>query len=429
MAVDKNLFLYDLAVVAIMKNEEPYIKEWVDYHLLAGVDHFFIYDNEETDSQQKILQPYIDSGLVTHIKYPGKARQYEAYNAAIQNYRFFCKYIAFIDADEFIVPQSDRKVTEVVDEILENKPNAGGLGVNIYYYGSNFHKEADFSKGVLERFTRRAPTDWTPILPNGLPGGTAHVKTVTNPRKVNFFYNPHFVNYFEGFQAINENGGVVPTFSNNPPTVKKIAINHYVVKSREEYLSKISRGTADAYHNIYNLEKFKTDDHNEVFDDGILKYREKRQKKGLQTHKIDYWRVYTALLQNLANTMSKNPPREVFVGRLETFLTCRKVAEHLSQTVLEEKAGKFLEEAALDAVYKTLSTNISLQEVRLLIAELPKILPRNYPVVQDIRKACMILIPQLMNMFRVYNPNAWKEFVTLRYVVDMLQNFDSYEPK
>ena len=33
MGVSKNLFLYDLAVVAIMKNEAPYVKEWLDYHL------------------------------------------------------------------------------------------------------------------------------------------------------------------------------------------------------------------------------------------------------------------------------------------------------------------------------------------------------------------------------------------------------------
>ena len=43
MSVDKNLFLYDLAVVSIMKNEARYVKEWLDYHLLAGVNHFFIY--------------------------------------------------------------------------------------------------------------------------------------------------------------------------------------------------------------------------------------------------------------------------------------------------------------------------------------------------------------------------------------------------
>ena len=55
MAVDKNLFLYDLAVVAIIKNETPYLQEWLDYHLLAGVNHFYIYDNQDDDEQKKII--------------------------------------------------------------------------------------------------------------------------------------------------------------------------------------------------------------------------------------------------------------------------------------------------------------------------------------------------------------------------------------
>jgi len=45
MAVDKNLFLHDLAVVAILYNEGRYLKEWLNYHILAGVDHFYIYDH------------------------------------------------------------------------------------------------------------------------------------------------------------------------------------------------------------------------------------------------------------------------------------------------------------------------------------------------------------------------------------------------
>ena len=70
--VDKNLFVYDLAVVAILKNEAPYVKEWLDYHLLAGADHFFLYDNESPDNLKEVLQPYIDAGIVTYTFYPGQ---------------------------------------------------------------------------------------------------------------------------------------------------------------------------------------------------------------------------------------------------------------------------------------------------------------------------------------------------------------------
>lgn len=39
-----------LGVCAIAKNEGPYFKEWIDWHLSKGVDRFYIYDNESTDN-------------------------------------------------------------------------------------------------------------------------------------------------------------------------------------------------------------------------------------------------------------------------------------------------------------------------------------------------------------------------------------------
>ena len=59
MAVDKNLFKYDLAVVAIFKNEAPYLCEWLGYHLLAGVEHFYLYDNDSSDNCDEIIEPYV----------------------------------------------------------------------------------------------------------------------------------------------------------------------------------------------------------------------------------------------------------------------------------------------------------------------------------------------------------------------------------
>lgn len=441
MAVDKNLFLYDLAVVAIMKNEEPYVREWLDYHLLAGVDHFYIYDNEESDSQKKILQPYIERGVVTHIPYVGKARQYEAYNEAVQNFRYFCRYMAFIDADEFIFPQNNKTIVEVVDEVLRDKPNAAALAVNIHNFGSNYQEIADYSRGVLERFTRHASDEIIPPLPNtGLPGGNAHVSSIADPRKVNFFYNPHFAAYFEGFHAVNENGGVVPIFHNNPPTVSKIVMNHYSVKSREEYFKKIERGTADAYHNIYHEEKFNemSSELNEVFDDSILRYRDARRSvvapfgqsilENVAARKpINYPLLSNALVQNLFPSLIRTMPINFFAGKMETFLTCRALASHLREVMFDKTAGNFFEEAALNAVHKTMYTQLPLSGVRMLLAELPKILPLDYPVVNKIREGCLQLIPQIQNVFRVYDPNAWKEFVNLQYALNLLKTFDEYE--
>lgn len=103
--VDKDLFLYDLAVVAILKNEGPYLKEWLDYHLLAGVDHFYLYDNDSPDNQAEVAKPYVEAGLVDYIPFPGLAMQIPAYKDAVKRFKFQSRYMAFIDGDEFVYPK------------------------------------------------------------------------------------------------------------------------------------------------------------------------------------------------------------------------------------------------------------------------------------------------------------------------------------
>jgi len=282
MTVDKNLFLYNLSIVSIMKNEGPYAKEWIDYHLLAGVEHFYIYDNDSPDNLKEVLQPYINAGIVTYTFFPGEVMQCAAYNDALKKYRFLSRYIAFIDGDEFIFPQDNKNIPEVLEDIFSQFPNGSGLAINWHLYGSNFQEKADYSKGVLERFTRRCEKHYgNPLNNQGLDHGNAYTKTVTNPRAVDFFPDPHYPNYYAGLYRINEEGKPANTLSiNYPITDNKICINHYVLKSREEYEKKIPRGDSYYSKNPRKKENFSHDNANDEFDDEILKYRAYRMSVG-----------------------------------------------------------------------------------------------------------------------------------------------------
>ena len=264
--VDKNLFLYDLAIVAIMKDEEPYVKEWLDYHLLAGVDHFYIYDNDSIPEFKKILQPYIDAGIVTYTPYPGKIRQFEAYNDAFKRFKFECRYMAIIDGDEFIFPKSKSTIIEIVDEAFASNPNVAALGANWVVYGSNGQEKAELTRGVLERFTARDSNV------------NSHTKPITNPRLINFFPNSHYAIYFDGKYSVNENGKPFQGPFNEEKTADKISVNHYHTKSYEEYVTKRTRGDTVAFNgDKYSDNMFKSLDRNEVSDDSIVKYQKARR--------------------------------------------------------------------------------------------------------------------------------------------------------
>lgn len=449
MSVDKNLFLYDLAVVTIMKGEEPYVKEWIDYHILAGVDHFFIYDNGSTPEFKEILQPYIDADIVTYIAYPGKARQFEAFNAAVRDYKFLCRYMAFIDGDEFIMPKNKPTIAEVVDDILSTVENSAALTVNWKFFGSNNLETADYNQGVLERFTRCDEHI------------NRQIKTIANPRKINFFCNSHFAMYFNGHFAVNENGVKVPTAYSEPPTAEKIVMHHYYMKSREEYEKKVQRGTADALIDNYNAKRFSHDRDNEIFDNSILKYRSERLaafscdvKKIPADNESRCEKVFKALTSTLLigfeedDTINffENPenryeyfdrlvqffdkaPAYVWQHKAETFLTCFAASSYLKENLLDEYFGSLFEEFSLNALVKALRSLGTEADLQLLIKTLPKILATPYPVVNDLRKVCYKLIPLIMDKYRLYDMAAWQNFVHFDYVLQMLDVFDNYNHK
>ena len=128
-----SIFKYQLAIVAVMKNEAPYVK--VDYHLLAGVDHFYIYDNDSEDNLKDVLQPYIDKEIVTYEQCPGKAAQLYVYNKAIQQYKFDCQYIAFIDADEFIFPKKNN-INNEQNRTEQNRTEQNRIQYNTIQYNT-----------------------------------------------------------------------------------------------------------------------------------------------------------------------------------------------------------------------------------------------------------------------------------------------------
>ena len=77
---------YGLVLCAIFKNEAPHLKEWIEYHLLVGVEHFYLYNNNSTDHFREVLQPYVDNGTVTLTEWPETPGQITAYKHWYENF-------------------------------------------------------------------------------------------------------------------------------------------------------------------------------------------------------------------------------------------------------------------------------------------------------------------------------------------------------
>lgn len=252
-----------IAVVAIAKNEGKYIKEWLTYHKLIGVQKVLLYDNESTDNLEDIVKPYVDIGFVEYIKYPGIGMQMSAYNDAITRYKNSIKYMAIIDCDEFLVPVGENEeLLPILEKLFKTYSAAGGIGISWCVYGSS-GKEKKEEGLVTERFTHRGRQGEFPSV---------MYKTIINPRLVKEYVSPHFPVYKRGAYAVAPDGRRLYGMYNYDVCFDEIVCNHYFCKSKEEFIEKISRGLADKPGVFRDMSEFELYDKNDIEDKRILKY-------------------------------------------------------------------------------------------------------------------------------------------------------------
>jgi hypothetical protein len=159
-------YIFEVSICCIVRDEE-YLTEWIEYHALIGVTKFYIYDNESKTPVNEILASFIDSGLVEVILFPGEVMQLPAYHHCLKHYGPLCKWIAFIDADEFIVPKT---LTGNLPDFLAKYENYAGLAVNWLEFGSNGHIEKH--DHIIQSYTRRSLKSYP---------RNEHVKSIVQP--------------------------------------------------------------------------------------------------------------------------------------------------------------------------------------------------------------------------------------------------------
>src|SRR5919198_6692821 len=59
-----------LSACTLYKDHAEYLREWIEFHRLVGVERFFLYDNESTDDHEEVLAPYVERGIVEVQPWP-----------------------------------------------------------------------------------------------------------------------------------------------------------------------------------------------------------------------------------------------------------------------------------------------------------------------------------------------------------------------
>ncbi len=253
-----------LSICAIVKNEGPYLLEWLAHHRLVGVEHFVMFDNGSTDGSSELLAKLARAGIVDYVPWPnipGVAAQRPAYIAGLARLAERSRWVAFIDADEFLNPLQG----EAVPEILKDYETAAGLLVPWRLFGSSGHLDQT-DELVVSRFTRRAHAQ---DPRNNLVKTIVQARTVLRP-------DIHTVQVAEGclVDEFWQLGGSQGHPDNHAvPKAQRLVLNHYFTKSRTEWQQKRNRGqaTEQVGSNAWRRpdDHFTSHDVNDVEDPGL----------------------------------------------------------------------------------------------------------------------------------------------------------------
>lgn len=238
-------------IVGCMKNEAPYILEWVAYHRAMGVDNFLIYTNGCEDGTSELLDRLQEMGVLQHRNnddWKGNSPQQHALNQSLKEPVILnAEWIIHIDVDEFI---NVRCGNGTLQDFFDRVPDASNVAMTWRLFGSNGVTKLsdDF---VTAQFDACAPKHCP--KPHTVWGFKTMFKNIGAYQKISC-HRPNKLNepLRDQVKWVNGSGRdmTAEAADNGWRNSRKsigydlIQLNHYALRSAESYLVKRQRGRA-----------------------------------------------------------------------------------------------------------------------------------------------------------------------------------------
>ncbi len=266
------VFAYEVSIVAIFRDEAKYLKEWIDYHLSIGVEHFWLYNDYSEDNWEEVLDEYIKKGIVEvkntdevlevyylaglfnydkfikdkNNKTYGYSRQQFVNQYGIRNAIGKTKWLAIIDIDEFLLPMREKTIQECLEKHFSDaEVEADAIFMNWRCFGTS-HVTLPEGASLLRNLTS-CSLKGHPFNSTG--------KTIMKPEKIDtsYLWQPHhFELLSKDGRYVNGNAQLLEKKDGKyvfeaAPCDRFLRVNHYVF--RDEY-----------FFWTYRMERAKTED-------------------------------------------------------------------------------------------------------------------------------------------------------------------------
>ncbi|MEP2530294.1 glycosyltransferase family 2 protein [Shimia sp.] len=269
--------------VTSVRNEGPYLLEWIAHHKAAGVTDFLICSNDCDDGTHEILQSLDHAGLVTHVPHIPSAQKSIQWQALRQAWRHPLRkeadWILVSDVDEFL---NIHAAGHTVEALLSNVPeDTDAVVLPWRLFGHNNVVSIDDAP-VTQQFTRAIPPE------TQFPIAASLFKTLFRARGPFNQLGVHRPKQKDPAKA------ALPNFvdGSGKPMHRLLAraphrlslfdlgvgrdlveLNHYAVRSAAAFLNKCDRGLPNRAHKPVDLAYWAERNFNSVQDMTIARMR------------------------------------------------------------------------------------------------------------------------------------------------------------
>lgn len=223
------------------KNENLYAKEFIEYYTNLGVDHLFIYDDNEPFTQkiEDILElKYKDKVSIYNARQLKLNNQIDVFNNCYQNNLIIYDWFIMVDMDEYLYI-----VNDTLKNYLTNQEFYKCDFIKIHWVVSKDNNLLYYdSRSLFERFPK--PYSKSKYIKSIIRGNITNLK---------YWVHSPYISPDRNITCDNEGKKIQYKYMNfesiNEINIKKAYIIHFRFKSTEEFINKYKRGYSNWHGN------------------------------------------------------------------------------------------------------------------------------------------------------------------------------------
>ena len=286
-----------ITALTCVKNEGPFLLEWIAYNRVIGVTDFLFYHNACSDGTDRLLAKLEEHGIVNSLPNPAEGRNYQMEALKKSRRQPVIKkadWVWVADVDEFLnIHVGDN----TIPALIKACKNPQCISVT-FQFMANDGIEVFEDKPVIEQFLRsHNPDIWTGEM-------AIEVKTLVREDFPINYFGAHRPFHDEDVPRRKQpswkdgSGRDVPIqFIKrvNKRRIRKFptkgardyaTLNHYALRSLDSYLVKNDRGDVNREFREFDDTYWRERNDNAYFDDSILRYSKPLAKEMAKLKKL-----------------------------------------------------------------------------------------------------------------------------------------------